>query len=77
MVTKIWYGKGLINIKPDSPVKSTRLMTSFCSYNSLKNAVVKTQGGWYFVNQDGRLEFVTRTLGDISFQQLYDFLKDK
>lgn len=71
METKIWVNKRYINIKPEDSVSTTRRLTSFCNYNCMRNALFKSQGGWYWLRKDGILEFVTRTLYNISFEKLY------
>src|SRR5215831_1573592 len=75
MITKIWVGKGLVNIKPTDMINSTRRLHSFCSYNSIRDALVKSQGGWYWIGQDGRLELVATGLCHLSFEQFYNFVK--
>lgn len=75
METKIWIGKGYKTIKPEDWVSTTRRLTSFCNYNCMRNALFKSQGGWYWLRKDGILEFVSRTLYLITFDQLFK-LKD-
>ena len=75
METKIYVYNGWVNIKPEDPIKSTRRLTSFCVFNCLRNALMKSQGGWYILHKDGRLELLARTLYLISFQEIYDKLK--
>jgi hypothetical protein len=74
--TKIFLNKGWRNIKPEEPVNTTRAIHSFCSSNSLRDSLFKSQGGYYKLQLDGTLLFVTRTLAEISFSDLFNILKD-
>jgi hypothetical protein len=65
-----------VTIKPEDPVNTTRAITSFCCHNQLRDCLFKSQGGWYKLTLDGKLQFITRALYLISFQDLYDTLKD-
>lgn len=77
METKIWVNNTWRNVKPTDSVNTTRAMHSFCTFNNLPDALFKTQGGWYLLKKDKTLEFVTRTLNSITFQQLYNIHKPK
>jgi hypothetical protein len=74
METKIYVYKGPVTIKPEQTVKSFRRLTSFCFFNLLRDCIIKAQGGYYVVHPCGAMEFFTRCLDDITFQQVYDKL---
>jgi hypothetical protein len=74
METRIWVSGGWRNISPSETVNSTRRLQSFCVFNCLECNIFKSQGGYYKLSDQGRLEFVTRTLGTISFQDVYSLL---
>ena len=73
---KIWKQGRFTVVKPYSPVETTRNVTAFCYANSLRDCLFKSQGGWYKLQTDGKLVFVERTLYLITFEQLYNILKD-
>ena len=75
METKIYVYKNWVNIKPTEAIKTTRRMTSFCFFNSLPDCIIKSQGGWYLLTKDNRLEFVAKTLEEISFKDIYELIK--
>jgi len=75
METKIWVYDKPINIKPFDTVKSTRRLTSFCFFNCLRNAIVKSQGGWYVITLEGQMQFIDRCLDNITFEEVYNLLK--
>lgn len=77
METKIWVYDKPHNIKPTDTVRSTRRLTSFCIFNSLRDAVVKAQGGWYLITLEGKMEFIDRCLDNITFEQVSNLLKIK
>lgn len=77
MELNIWVGNRFTDVKAEAPVNTTKNITSFCVSNNLRNCLVKSQGGWYKIELDGMLTFVTRTLYLISFADLYNILKDK
>jgi hypothetical protein len=52
-------------------------MHSFCTFNSIPDALLKTQGGWYLLQRDYTLKFIERTLYNITFEQLYNLYKPK
>lgn len=72
METKIYYSGSYRNIKPDSAIPNTKAMTSFCVYNCMRNALTKSQGGWYWIGMDGLYYFVARALYLISYNDLYN-----
>lgn len=74
--TKIWVANTYINIKPSDGVISTRRLTSFCCYACIRNALVKAQGGWYWIRPDGIMERVDTRLVDITFQDVYTKAKE-
>lgn len=76
METKIWVYKGWVNIKPEQTVKSTRRLTSFCFFNLLRDAIVRSQGGWYLITLEGQMQFIDRCLDNITFEQVYNLLKN-
>lgn len=75
MVTTIWLNNSWRNIKPYDFINNTRAVQSFCTANCLKNNLFKSQGGWYLINFDGKLEFLTRTLQSLTFEELYNKVK--
>jgi len=78
MVTEIWYLRGWKNIKPDEPVNTMRAMYSFSIANCLPGGgLVKSQGGYYLIQKDGTMKFVTRTLYLLTFKELYDLYQPK
>lgn len=76
MNTNIWINGRFTDIDPKQAVKTTRNITSFCVSNNLRDCLFKSQGGWYKLERDGIMVFVTRTLYLISFEDLYSILKD-
>ncbi len=76
METRIWLNKGWVNIKPDDLVRTTKAIHSFACFNSLRDSIFRSQGGYYKIEKNGMLTFVCRTLQDITFTQLYELLKD-
>ena len=75
METKIYVFNGWVNIKPEQTINTMRRLNSFCVFNSLKNCIVKLQGGYYFINSDKQFEFIDRTLSNITFNQVFNILK--
>lgn len=45
METRIWFSGSWRNIKPTDPILTTKAMHSFCTFNSIPDALLKTQGG--------------------------------
>jgi hypothetical protein len=68
----IWVYNGKQFIKPTDVIKSTRRLTSFCVTYGIRNALLKSQGGWYWLGLDGRLGLVNRCLGNITFEEIYN-----
>ena len=76
METNIWLNNRYTNIIPNSPVNTMKAVTSFTCHNKLRNCLFKTQGGYYKLCLDGLLVFVCQYLYQISFEELYNKLKD-
>ena len=74
MVTKIWLKNGWVNIKPTDMVNTTRALHSFCICNGLPDRLFKSQGGWYILHKNGKLEFVSRTLNTLDYGSLFELL---
>lgn len=75
METTIWVYNSKLNIKPSDSINTTRRLHSFCVCNGIRDALVKSQGGWYFLHLDGTLELVNRCLSNITFEQYYKLNK--
>lgn len=75
METRIYLKNSWRNIKPEDLVNSTKAVHSFCTFNCINDRLFKSQGGYYILHNDGRLVFLSRTLGNLTFQVLYDKLK--
>jgi len=75
MQTSIWINSGYQKIDPDTPVRSLRNLRSFCAENLLPQSIVKSQGGYYNIKSDGTMFKVFRTLGEVSYSDIYDILK--
>jgi hypothetical protein len=73
---QIWKAGRFTTVKPSDPVNTTKNVTSFCVSNGLRNCLFKSQGGWYKLQTDGTLVFIDRALYLISFENLYNILKD-
>lgn len=71
----IWIRNQKHNIRPEDSIRSTRRLTSFSVFFCVRNALLKSQGGWYWLGLDGKLEFIGRTLASISFDMLYEINK--
>jgi hypothetical protein len=76
MELKLFINKGYHQFKEDDPVNSSRAITSFAASNSLRDCLVRAQGGWYKIELNGIMTFQTRALYLISFKDLYYILKD-
>lgn len=76
METRLWINKGYRNFTPDSLVASSRMITSFATHNSLRDCLVKAQGGWYKIHKNGIMTLECRTLHHINLRDLYNILKD-
>ena len=74
---KIWVYDKPVKIKPTDTIKTTRRLISFCVFYRLRNAIVRTQGGWYLITLEGQLQFISKCLADITFEQAYNLLKQK
>ena len=74
---KIWVYDKPVKIKPTDTINTTRRLNSFCVFYGLRNAIVKTQGGWYLITLEGQMQFISRCLNDITFEQIYNLLKQK
>jgi hypothetical protein len=74
MITKIYTRGNWKNIKPETPPKDMREVTSFAVTNQLRN-LVKLQGGYYVINNKGQFEFLGRALYLFSFQDYYNKAK--
>ena len=74
---KIWVYDKPVKIKPTDTIKTTRRLNSFCVFYGLRNVIVKAQGGWYLITLEGQLQFISRCLADITFEQAYNLLKQK
>lgn len=72
METRIFVNGHYTTIDPTSPINSTRHLTSFCCYNGIRNALLRSQGGWYWLHKNGMLEKVARCLYLISFEEIYN-----
>jgi hypothetical protein len=75
METKLWVYNTCITIKPEDTINTTRRLHSFCVCNGIRDCLLKSQGGWYYLHLDGKLEFMHRCLGNITFQELFNFSK--
>lgn len=73
---KIWVYDKPVRIKPEDTIRTTRRLNSFCVCYCLRNAIVKAQGGWYLITLEGRMQFISRCLSDITFEQAYKLLKE-
>lgn len=74
METKIWEYQRWVNIKPIDTINSTRRLHSFCVLNCLADSVFKSQGGYYNLLENGSLNFIGRTLREITFEEIYQSL---
>jgi hypothetical protein len=74
-VGSIWVCNQKHNIKPADTIRSTRRLTSFSVFFLVRNALVRAQGGWYWITPEGRMQFVDRCLSDITFKQIFDINK--
>ena len=75
MQTSIWINCGYQEIDPNSAVRSLRNLRSFCAENLLTQNIVKSQGGYYCIQPDGTMLKVFRTLGEVSYSDIYELLK--
>ncbi len=76
METKIWvYGKPMY-IKPTDTIRTTRRLTSFCVFNCIRNALFKSQGGWYWLQKDGKMRFIDRCLDNVTFEELFNLRQE-
>ena len=73
---KIWVYDKPTKIKPEDTIRTTRRLNSFCVCYCLRNAIVKAQGGWYLITLEGRMQFISRCLSDITFEQVCKLLKE-
>lgn len=64
------------HVAGDVVVKSFREVTGFAVCNSLRNCLVKTQGGIWKICLDGNLRFVNRALNSMTFEDIYNAMKD-
>ena len=71
----IWVSNQKHNIRPEDSIRTTRRLTSFSVFFCVRNALLKSQGGWYWLGLDGRLEFIGKTLDNINFDMLYQLNK--
>lgn len=76
MITELWLNGSLRRLKPTDFVTNWRAVESFIVSNSLRHCLIKQQGGYYKIEKDGTLTFVIRTLYSITFEELYNKLKD-
>ena len=53
------------------------IVNAICVCYCLRNAIVKAQGVWYLITLEGRMQFISRCLSDITFEQAYKLLKQK
>lgn len=74
METKIWEYQRWVNIAPTDAIKSCRRLHSFCVMNCLADRVMKSQGGYYIISSEGTLQFVGRSLNNITFETIYKLL---
>jgi len=72
METKLWLSTGSANIKPTDTIRSTKRLTAFCASNCMRNALLKSQGGWYWLQKDGLLRFIDRCLDSITFEEIFN-----
>ena len=75
MKTKIWVYDKPVTVRHTDTIKSTRRLHSFCTFNGIRDALIKSQGGWYFLQRDGTLKFVNRTLDSITFEEYFNLIK--
>lgn len=76
MTTRIWLRGGYKNLNPTDTVNTWKAVESFTVSNNLRPCLIKQQGGYYKIEKDGILTFVTETLHSITFEELYRKLKD-
>lgn len=76
MQTLIWINGFYQTIKPEDKVKSTKNLHSFCVCNGLSDRIVKSQGGYYYITDEGTFKKVFRTLNETSYNDIYKILKD-
>lgn len=78
MVTKIWLTTGPINVKPTDTVRSTKRLHSFCASNSIRDGLMRSQGGWYWLQKrDNTLRFIDRCLDNITFEEVFNLAKNE
>jgi hypothetical protein len=77
MDTNIWLRGSYRKFRENDTVNTWRTVESFVVSNNLRHCLVKQQGGYYKIEKDGTLTFVTPTLRSITFKELYKKLKDE
>lgn len=78
METKLWLSVGPQNIKPTDAIRSTRRLHAFCTANGIRDALVKSQGGWYWLQKkDNTLRFIDRCLDNITFEEVFNLAKNE
>jgi bisphosphoglycerate-independent phosphoglycerate mutase (AlkP superfamily) len=56
-------------------VNSMKNLQGFCACNELPaGRIAKLQGGYYVLNDNNQWEFISRSLGTLTFEELYDKL---
>ena len=76
MTTQIWLRGSYRKLKPTNRVNTWKAVESFTVSNNLRPCLIKQQGGYYKIEKDGLLTFVTPALQQITFEELYKKLKD-
>mgnify|MGYP003453091465 CR=1 FL=1 len=77
MITKIWLSTGPLNIRPADTVRSTKRLHSFCASNSIRDGLMRSQGGWYWLQRDNTLRFIDRCLDNITFEEVFNLAKNE
>lgn len=77
METKLWLSTGPLNIKPTDTIRSTKRLHAFCTSNNIRDALLKSQGSWYWLQKDNRLRFIDRCLDNITFEEVFKLAKEE
>ena len=64
-----------VNLK--ATVNNMKNLHGFCACNSLPaSRIAKLQGGYYILNNENKWEFISRTLKSLTFEILFNRLKN-
>jgi hypothetical protein len=76
MITNIYYRNNYINVNVDKPPKDLRQLRAFLLANNTRDCFLKSQGGYYKLELDNKLYFISRVLYLLTLKDWLEIAKN-